>query len=162
MPLRMVCAIVIISRQSSFRGQPDKAAKINRVPAVEIEKLILSAVRKHLAGKPDNEAEAEDPDLPNDKELISIHVARVDVKRDHLPSSFGQRGAGSSPSSRTRRARSSRSSCTGPPLEKDFVKTTAGDYSPRVDIASSRPPSNPRRNPRQARHRPRKGAALAR
>ena len=67
-----------------IQGQPDKAAKINRVPAIEIEKLILSAVRKHLAGKPDNEAEAEDPDSPNDKELISIHVARVDVKRDHL------------------------------------------------------------------------------
>ena len=33
-----------------IQGQPDKAAKLNRVPATEIEKLILSAVRKHLAG----------------------------------------------------------------------------------------------------------------
>ena len=67
-----------------IQGQPDKAAKLNRVPATEIEKLILSAVRKHLKGKPDTEGEAEDPDLPNDKDLISVHVARVDVKRDHL------------------------------------------------------------------------------
>ena len=67
-----------------IQGQPDKAAKLNRVPATEIEKLILSAVRKHLAGKPHNKAEAEGPDSLNDKELISAHVARVDVKRDHL------------------------------------------------------------------------------
>jgi site-specific DNA recombinase len=42
-----------------MQGQPDKAAKLNRVTAVEIEKLILSAVRKHLAGKADGKVEAE-------------------------------------------------------------------------------------------------------
>src|SRR5262245_54732842 len=67
-----------------IQGQPDKATKLNRVPATEIEKLILSAVRKHLAGKPPNKGEAEGSDSLNDKELISAHVARVDVKRDHL------------------------------------------------------------------------------
>jgi hypothetical protein len=67
-----------------IQGQPDKAAKLNRVPASEIEKLILSAVRKHLAGKPHNKTEAEGPDSLSDKELISTHIARVDVKRDHL------------------------------------------------------------------------------
>jgi site-specific DNA recombinase len=67
-----------------IQGQPDKAAKLNRVPATEIEKLILSAVREHLAGKPHHKAEAEGPDSLNDKELTSVHVARVDVKRDHL------------------------------------------------------------------------------
>jgi len=67
-----------------IQGQPDKAAKLNRVPATEIEKLILSAVRKHLAGKPHSKVEAEGPDSLNDKELISAYVARVDVKRDHL------------------------------------------------------------------------------
>ena len=66
------------------QGQPDKAAKLNRVPASEIEKLILSAVRKHLAGKTHNKTEAEGPDSLSDKELISTHIARVDVKRDHL------------------------------------------------------------------------------
>ncbi|MGB8039311.1 MAG: recombinase family protein [Pseudolabrys sp.] len=67
-----------------IQGQPDKAAKLNRVPASEIEKLILSAVRKHLAGNPHNKTQAEEPDSLNDKALISAHVARVDVKRDHL------------------------------------------------------------------------------
>jgi hypothetical protein len=67
-----------------IQGQPDKAARLNRVPATEIEKLILSAVRKHLAGKPHNKVEAEGSHSLNDKELISAYVARVDVKRDHL------------------------------------------------------------------------------
>jgi site-specific DNA recombinase len=67
-----------------IQGQPDKAAKPNRMPATEIEKLILSAVREHLAGKPHHKAEAEGPDSLNDNELISAHVARVEVKRDHL------------------------------------------------------------------------------
>ncbi len=67
-----------------MQGQPDKAAKLNRVPAPEIEKLILSAVRNHLAANPHNKVEAEGPHSLNDKELISAYVARVDVKRDHL------------------------------------------------------------------------------
>ena len=67
-----------------IQGQPDKAAKPNRVPATEIEKLILGAVREHLAGKARNKMEAEGADSLNDKELISAHVARVDVKSDHL------------------------------------------------------------------------------
>jgi DNA invertase Pin-like site-specific DNA recombinase len=67
-----------------IQGQPDKAATLNRVPATEIEKLILSAVRKHLAGKPHNKVDAEGPASLNDKELISTYVARVDVRRDHL------------------------------------------------------------------------------
>ena len=67
-----------------IQGQPDKAAKLNRVPASEIEQLILSAVRKHLAGKSHNKVKAEGPDVLNDKELISAYVARVDVQQDHL------------------------------------------------------------------------------
>ena len=67
-----------------MQGQPDKAAKLNRVPATEIEGLILSALRKHLAGNPHNKVQAQGPDSLNDKELISAHVARVHVKQDHL------------------------------------------------------------------------------
>jgi hypothetical protein len=67
-----------------MQGQPDKAAKLNRVPATEIEKLILSAIRKHLAGKPHTKVEAEGPHSLNDKELIATYVARVDVKPDQL------------------------------------------------------------------------------
>jgi site-specific DNA recombinase len=67
-----------------IQGQPENAAKLNRVPATEIEKLILSAVRKNLAGKPHNIVEVAGSDSLNEKELISAHVARVDVKPDHL------------------------------------------------------------------------------
>ena len=49
-----------------IQGQSDKAAKLNRVPAVEIEKLIISAVRKHLVTRPRNEMEAEDPKTTRD------------------------------------------------------------------------------------------------
>jgi site-specific DNA recombinase len=67
-----------------MQGQRNHAAKLNRVPATEIEKLILSAVRKHLAGKPHTKIEAEAPGSLNDKKLISAYVTRVDVKPDHL------------------------------------------------------------------------------
>jgi site-specific DNA recombinase len=67
-----------------IQGQPDKAAQLNRVSATEIEKLILNTLRKHLASEPHNKLEAEGPHSLNDRELISAHVARVDVKRDHL------------------------------------------------------------------------------
>ena len=61
---------------------PAAFAKLNRVPAAEIEQLIVGAVPKHLAGNPSNKLEAEAPDLLNDTELISAYVARVDVKPD--------------------------------------------------------------------------------
>ena len=67
-----------------IQGRSDKAAKLNRVPAVEIEKLIIGAVRKHLGTRPRNEMETEDPIALNDKEMLSIHITRVDVKQDHL------------------------------------------------------------------------------
>ena len=67
-----------------IQGQSDKAAKLNRVPAVEIEKLIIGAMRKLLGVNPHNETGAEGPTSLTDKELISNYIARVDVKQDHL------------------------------------------------------------------------------
>ena len=67
-----------------IQGQSGRAAKLSRVPAVDIEKLIISAVRKHLGTRPHNEMEAEDLIPINDKELLSTHITRVDVKQDHL------------------------------------------------------------------------------
>jgi site-specific DNA recombinase len=67
-----------------FQGQPNKAAKLNRVPATEIEKLIISALRQHIGVSPPNSEPTEDDVPTKDKELISNHVARVDVNRDHL------------------------------------------------------------------------------
>ena len=67
-----------------IQGQPNKAATLNRVPAAEIETLIASALRRHLAGESNNKVEAQGAHSLNDKELISAHVVRVDVKRDYL------------------------------------------------------------------------------
>jgi site-specific DNA recombinase len=61
------------------QGQPDKAAKLNRVPAIEIGKPIIGAVREHLGANPHNEVGAEGLTSLSDKELISTHIARVDV-----------------------------------------------------------------------------------
>jgi hypothetical protein len=46
--------------------------------------LIISALRKHLAEESNNKAEVQRSLSLNDKELISTHIARVDVKPDHL------------------------------------------------------------------------------
>jgi site-specific DNA recombinase len=67
-----------------IQGQPDKAATVNRVPAAEIETLIISALRKHFARESNNKGEAQRSRSLNDKELVSTHIARVDVKPDHL------------------------------------------------------------------------------
>jgi len=72
------------------QGQADKTAKLNRVPAAEIETLIIGVVRKHLAGKSNNKADERSPDSLDDKELISTHIARIDVKRDHLAVQLAQ------------------------------------------------------------------------
>src|SRR5262245_15199424 len=67
-----------------LQGQSDKAAKLNRVPAAEIERLIIGPLRKQLGISHHDEKTGEDAASPTDKELISTHVARVDVKQDHL------------------------------------------------------------------------------
>jgi site-specific DNA recombinase len=65
------------------QGQPEKAAKINRVPAAEVERLIVAAARKRL----DLSVEKGGPGRPEpitDADLIATHIARVDVTPDHL------------------------------------------------------------------------------
>jgi hypothetical protein len=71
------------------QGQATKAAKVNRVPAAEIEQLIIARVRQQMrAGARERDHMPENPEL-NDKDLISTYVARVDVNPDHL--AIGQR-----------------------------------------------------------------------
>jgi DNA invertase Pin-like site-specific DNA recombinase len=67
-----------------IQGQPEKAAKLNRVPAAEIETLIIDAVRKHVGANTHKSAKATNPSSLSDKELISTHIGRVEVKLDHL------------------------------------------------------------------------------
>jgi site-specific DNA recombinase len=67
-----------------IQGQADKAAMLNRVPATEIETVIINALRKHLKAQSNNELEVQGSRSPSDQDLISTHIARVDVKPDHL------------------------------------------------------------------------------
>jgi hypothetical protein len=67
-----------------IQGQTDKAAKLNRVPAAQIEALIVSALRKYLKVPSSNKLEAQGSRSPSDQDLISTHIARVDVNPDHL------------------------------------------------------------------------------
>jgi site-specific DNA recombinase len=74
------------------QGQSDKAARLNRVPAADIETLIVSAVRRHLTGKSQPKSGAENIRSLDDSDLVSTHVVRVDVKHDCLALQLAQCG----------------------------------------------------------------------
>jgi site-specific DNA recombinase len=57
-----------------LQGQAERAGSICRVPAVEIEELVVNAVRAHLK-----------PAVPtDDRNLITTHVERVEVQPEQL------------------------------------------------------------------------------
>jgi hypothetical protein len=57
-----------------LHGQAARAGSVRRVPAAEIEALVGHAVREHF----------EDPTPTDDRDLISTHVVRVEVRTDQL------------------------------------------------------------------------------
>ena len=57
-----------------LQGQPERAGGVSRIPAAEIEGLVVRSVRDHL----NQSAETEDP------VLINTHVARIEVQADQL------------------------------------------------------------------------------
>jgi site-specific DNA recombinase len=61
--------------QSVLQNKPGAAGSIGRVPAAEIEALILAALRNHLdaAGQPDN-----------DRDLVERHLERATLMPDHI------------------------------------------------------------------------------
>jgi site-specific DNA recombinase len=67
------------------QGEPTTAAKLNRVPAADVEKLVIDAVRACLGKRPQSEKATAGADSPPDEQgLIASHVTRVDVRHDHL------------------------------------------------------------------------------
>src|SRR6202790_33575 len=58
-----------------IQGETNKAATLSRVPAAEIEQLVVAAVRQHVRA---TAHERNGTPEPNDKDLISTQVARVD------------------------------------------------------------------------------------
>jgi site-specific DNA recombinase len=141
-----------------IQGQLEKAAKLSRVPAAEIETLIINAVRKHLGANTHNGAKATSPSSLSDKELISTHIARVDVKPDHLAIQLAAMPGQNGVQNRRR------------PLDYSNDQGQSGDHSghshPNADILvvpwkktpSKRPrgiippaPTSPRQDPRPIR-----------
>jgi hypothetical protein len=57
-----------------LEGRPDHSGSIRRVPAVEIEALVIRSVREHL--------KLEGP--IDEKDLVTTHVERVEVQLDQL------------------------------------------------------------------------------
>jgi site-specific DNA recombinase len=57
-----------------LEGRPDHSGSIRRVPAVEIEALVIRSVQEHL--------KLEQP--IDDKDVISTHVERIEVQTDQL------------------------------------------------------------------------------
>jgi hypothetical protein len=67
------------------QGQPDKAAKLNRVPAAEVEKLVIDALHTRSGTSSQKDTATNGPASPsNEQELVATHVTRVDVRQDHL------------------------------------------------------------------------------
>jgi hypothetical protein len=57
-----------------LQGQGERAGSVRRVPAVEIEALVIKSVREHLK-----------PKVPiDDRDIVYAHVARVEVQPDRL------------------------------------------------------------------------------
>ena len=57
-----------------LEGQPGRSGSIRRVPAVEIETLVIRSVREHFKLK----------EPTDEKDLVNNHVERVEVQPDHL------------------------------------------------------------------------------
>jgi site-specific DNA recombinase len=57
-----------------FQGEAERAGSVRRVPATEIEALVLRSIREHLK-----------PSTPiDDRSLINTHLARVEVQSERL------------------------------------------------------------------------------
>jgi site-specific DNA recombinase len=65
--------------QALLQGKPRPAGSVGRVPAAEIEALVVAALRNHLSGSGPGE---QLPD--NDLELLERHLERVTLTPNHL------------------------------------------------------------------------------
>ena len=63
-----------MSRHSLIQGQAERAGSVRRVPAPEVERLVIDAVRKRLKGFT----------ATTDRDLINTHVNRVEVQAERL------------------------------------------------------------------------------
>lgn len=65
------------------QGDKASAAALNRVPAIEIETLVIAALKEKLVSRP--QTGNADPESPSsDGELIQMHIARIVVGTNEL------------------------------------------------------------------------------
>jgi site-specific DNA recombinase len=64
--------------QAVLQGKPPPPGLVSRVPAADIEALVVTALREHLNGG------AGEPLPDNDGELLNRHLERVTLTRNHL------------------------------------------------------------------------------
>jgi site-specific DNA recombinase len=57
-----------------FRGRAERTGSIRRIPAIEVETLIINSIREQL--------KASEP--IDERSLVNNHIARVEVQRDQL------------------------------------------------------------------------------
>ncbi len=74
MPASAASSTGTICHPPCSRAEPEQAGSVRRVPAVEIEALVVKAVREHLKLSAQTD----------DRSLIDDHVVRVEVQRDQL------------------------------------------------------------------------------
>ncbi len=143
-------------------GQPEKAAKLNRIPAAEIEKLIAGVLRKHLTAQ--EKVPADDCPALTDAELLLNHVNRVDVKEDRLMVQLSERDQHrnniSESTSAGRRGGARQRKDFGRALEEDSLEAASADHSSRLTIDSSGQQTDPCGDTDKARQRDRQGAAV--
>src|SRR5204863_2284520 len=65
--------------QAVLQRKPQPPGLVSRVPAAEIEALVLAALRNHL-----NASGAGEPLPDNDRELLERHLERVTLTPNHL------------------------------------------------------------------------------
>ena len=64
------------------QGQAERAGSVRRVPATEVEALVVDAVRRRL----------KDSTATTDRDLVNTHVARVEVQAKQLAIKLAQKG----------------------------------------------------------------------
>jgi site-specific DNA recombinase len=65
--------------QAVLQGKPPPAGSIGRVPAAEIEAVVVAALRNHL-----NASGGGEPSPDDDRDLLERHLERVTLTRNHL------------------------------------------------------------------------------
>ena len=106
------------------QGGKARAGNLSRVPALEIEALVIAAVRKRLGVgstaqstfKTTRKPKATKLALPTDKSLIVSHVGRVDVKRGQLAVKLKSLHENQNPRGHERKTGAE---CSSSPIEDD-------------------------------------------